>query len=508
MQKFEFLTPVFDAFEAEGFKAFLVGGCVRDHLLNQRPGNNVLEINDFDLTTDCLPVDIERILRSVGAHIHEKKGGNFGTVACMFDSEVTEVTTHRADVDYPMGSRRPEVEFSTNLDDDLSRRDFTINALAMDRHGSVTDLFNGLNHLLVSGRLTSPQDPVKLMSDDPLRILRAYRFAHRFELQIDLELRMAMRRFATNLSKEIGGERIIKNERIHDELLKIAATATPHLAFREMMEDGVMQQIFPELCNQVGYDQCNVHHHLPLWEHTLLTVQKTKEFGGGPLAVLAALLHDVAKPVACQVVLWCETCSTKFRVSDSTSMNEYKWIKIESCKCVEQDNRVVTQTGQHSFHRHDEGGAVMVDVLLKRFKFSTSDREAIVKMVAKHIEYSREGWTAKAARRFVNEMGGLTSQMVCLLKGDRAAHAPGHNDIEVFEGLERLISTLDMSTVVNPKLPIDGHMVMALLNLKAGAELGRVMKTLKQAVIDGEVVTEEDAIALVSQWVLDQKIEV
>jgi poly(A) polymerase len=503
MEQFAFLSPIFDAFEREGFKLFLVGGCVRDHFLNVE-FNHTHRFKDFDLCTEALPNEVERILKGCNASISQKNGGNFGTVHCVLEGFEVEITTFRSDKDYPMNSRRPEVEFSTNAAEDLLRRDFKINAMLMTRRGTIIDPFEGKSDL-IQKKLGSPQDPVKLMRDDPLRILRAYRFAHRFGLEIDSEVRRAIRQFAPLLRKEIDGERIIKSERIHDELLKIAETNTPHLAFREMMEDGVMQQILPELCNQVGYDQSNVHHHLPLWEHTLLTVEKAKELGGDRLVVLAALLHDIAKPVSCQVVWFCQGCQTKFRVSDETS-GKGQWVKIEHCKCEVIDLSKITKTGQHSFHRHDEAGAFITDELLKQLKFSTNDRESIVKLIARHIDYSRE-WNVKAARRFVNDMGLLVDPMICLLKADRAAHAPGHDEIACFDKLTELLVGLDTVALVTPKLPIDGHVVMEMLNLSAGAELGRVMKALKQAVIDGQVVTVEDATEFVSDWVLKQPVE-
>jgi poly(A) polymerase len=439
----------------------------------------------------------------------------------VFGDEDVEVTTFRQDKDYPAGSRRPEVEFSTVLLDDLVRRDFTINTMAFrwnpnpgrshvtlehegwaedvwttDSRLELVDLFGGMNDLFNDCVLRSPQEAVKLMTDDPLRILRAYRFAHRFGLHFDDDLRAAVRQCATRLA-------VVSRERIQVELMKIAGGNQPEEAFREMMEDGVLQQFIPELANQVGWDQQNPHHHLPLWEHTLSVVFHTKANGGNARAVLTALLHDVAKPVQFQRVYKCNTCWVPFPDKCLIRVNHGKRpVEERTCMCghglgVAFGSAVMTFE-KLQFLGHDFVGAQMCREILTRLKFSTEDVEAVAKMVDLHQHDYRESHKPKTVRRFANELGELAAEFIAFLKGDRLGHAPGaFSTTDYLEVLEENLKTVNVSEMVNPKLPIDGHFVMKQLGLRQGRELGTLMKALKEAFIDGTVVTPEEALAFV-----------
>jgi poly(A) polymerase len=487
MTDFTFLRPLFTAFEARGYKLYLVGGCVRDAMLD-------IPVKDFDLCTDALPAVTHEIMAALGANVIEKNGGNYGTVHSIFADEDVEVTTFRQDKDYPAGDRRPVVEFSTNLEDDLMRRDFTINAMAatLNTHPnglSVVSDGRGYHDLTDRKMLRSPQDARKLMSDDPLRILRAYRFAHRFGLTIDHDLRMAMRQFATHL-------RFVSRERIQVEMVKIAGGNQPEEAFREMMEDGVLHHLWPELSVQVGFDQQNPHHHLPLWEHTLDVVKHTKASGGNARSVLTALLHDVAKPHQFQLAYTCNKCGGKLRVNHGKL-----YVEAVDCDCLAAEGlHSMTTFVKKQFLGHDTLGAEMARSMMNRLKFSNDDVSAVALMIDLHQMDLRAAPNPKVVRRFANKVGDLAAEFIAFLKGDRLGHAPGeYSTIDYLEALEEGLKTMDLQEMVAPKLPINGNEVMEVLKISAGPTLGKVMKTIKQAVIDGDVVTREDALRLLGE---------
>ena len=492
--RFERFWPLVNAFQNKGFKIYLVGGCVRDVMLSRTP-------KDIDLCTDALPEQTIEIMDSLGANVIDKLGGNYGTVHTIWDSEEVEITTFRADESYTIGDRRPKVNFSTNVEDDLKRRDFTCNAMIaelipnyLDNHIYTKVIAEGTSleghECLFTKLLRTPIDPVISFSDDPLRILRAYRFAHQLGFQFDDDIRPAIRQVSTSL-------KYISRERVHDELIKIASTETASQAFREMMEDGVLHQIIPELTNQVGYDQDNHHHHLPLWEHTLEAVRQASIQKASYRVVLAALLHDVSKPISWQRVTKCTECGAKDR-NHNPDLVEATF----PCVCWDGDfdraNNIYKVS--KSFLGHDSMGADLTESILKRLKFSSKDIVDISTMVREHVNYAHGEWTTRNVRRFVNKLGELYQEHIQLMRADRLAHAPGYSDASSFDKLEQLIVTVDTTSLVTVKLPIDGHKVMALTGLKQGKELGSILKDIKQLVIDGSVTTEEEAIQVVLNW--------
>lgn len=483
--QFNFLLPLTKSFEDQGFEIYLVGGSVRDLIL----GN---EIKDFDFTTNARPEQITKLCKEAGANVIEKLGGNYGTVHIIYKDEDIEITTYRIDKDYPAGDRRPVVEFADNLTDDLIRRDFTINCLAayLVQDGIVLDddeiVKQGLKDLSANV-LRSPQEPDKLIKDDPLRIMRAYRFKHRLGMKIDYDLKMSIK-------NNIDLLKIVSKERIQDELVKIC-NVNPHLAFREMMEDGAFKHIFPELENQVGFDQMNKHHHLGLWEHTLKVVEESHKIIqnivlpepiiNNTMLIIASLLHDVAKYCSFQSVYECGECKKKNRVSEYNSFLYPDFVVNESCNCVDNDLKFVGR----SFLRHDAVGALLSESLLKDLKFSNEFIETIRNVIDRHNSFPVA--TKKSIRNFVHK--GNHELLLKLMRADRLAHHPDHADTTLLDEVETLLKTLDVSEVKTAKMPIDGHVIMQMTGLKPGAVLGSIMKALKESVIDGEITTEDEA---------------
>jgi poly(A) polymerase len=494
--KLETLFPLVKAFG--NHELWLVGGCVRDMILNREP-------KDFDFATDAEPEVITKIMKKLGASIVEKNGGNYGTVHCIYKGEQLEITTFRANESYERGNRRPKVNFSKNLSDDLVRRDFTCNAIAAylcwdptyNYYAEVnisdsTSLegYSCLDRPSSVGLLRTPIDASTSFSDDPLRILRAYRFKHRLGFVFDDNIRPAIRQWAPYL-KEISWERI------HDELVQIAGTRTAALAFREMMEDGVITHIIPELVSQLGYDQDNYHHHLPLWEHTLLAVENAVDLGASYRVVLACLLHDVAKPTSFQIRYKCieDRCDYKSKLPGDV------YDKVDKIECPTCGSWALREG--KSFLKHDYWGADMTEKILRRLKFSGEDITDITMMVGEHVNYAHGEWNIRNVRRFVNKMGHLWKEHIQLMVSDRLAHSEAYRDVEGFAKLEVMISQLDTSKLIGEavKTPIDGNQVAKMLGMKPGVELGAVMKEMKQLVVDGLISTVEQA----EEFVLTKK---
>ncbi len=464
-----FAAPIFRAFrEKSATPLYLVGGCVRDLILGY-------PVKDLDFTTSARPEQVREILTKLGAKVVEKNGGNFGTVHAIWKDWDIEITTYRVDKDYPLESRRPEVEFSTNLQDDLRRRDFTINAGCMDALGQYPQVCASYLNDILERRLTSPQDPMKLFQDDPLRILRMYRFWYKYDLTIAFDLRQAARRCAHLI-------KYLSRERIHDELIKIAGGKHPHLAFRSMMEDGVLQQIIPELSSQVGYDQWNPHHDRPLWEHTLSVVEGLPASASYQL-VLAALLHDVGKPRTIDFGLHCEKC---YASVPYTSILAHK----PCSRC--QEGTYSQKVGHYT--NHDVVGADVTCQILERLKFSNDDIEFISGLVRHHnIGFSAE-WSFKTVRRFVNRVGTLLGPLLTLARADRAAHAPTRQSPRSLDELEHIAATIDLSEVIKPKPLVSGNEVMSVLGLEPGPKVGAVLDQILNQQIDGIISTRDMAL--------------
>ena len=266
-------------FSDAGKALYLVGGSVRDALFPL----GALEHPDYDLTTDARPDETEQLVRGWADDVWTQ-GARFGTVGCRKGPDVFEITTHRAEV-YVPESRKPEVSFGDDIVEDLSRRDFTINALALRLPGmELIDPFDGLGDL-AAGRLRTPLDPEVSFGDDPLRMLRAARFAARFSLKPDTALETAVERMHGRLS-------VVSAERIRDELDKMIMVEVPSDALWFVVRTGLAGEFLPELAG-LALEQDPIHRHKDVLAHTLAVVDKTSQ---NRLLRLAALFHDVGKP--------------------------------------------------------------------------------------------------------------------------------------------------------------------------------------------------------------------
>lgn len=488
----EVLAPIQRAFYSQGLQLFLVGGSVRDMLMGNTP-------KDLDLATDALPEQTSKIMESIGAYIVDKLGGSFGTVHTVYQSQPIEITTFRANEAYTQGDRRPTCTFSTSLSDDLKRRDFTCNAIAANVHDLsykggtwyldiVDDPTSNWGRTDITNKIiATPISPEVSFTDDPLRMLRAYRFYVQLGFQLNINIRPAIKQMSHLLRK-------VSWERIYSELTQILAKGGSHTedVLRMMMEDGVLGYIFPELTAQIGFDQDNYYHHLPLWEHTLAVVQYAADLGGDPQTLLACLLHDVTKPTTWQACYQCTTCGTKFRAPNASNDLKLACSKLGIC------NGSMVYVNK-SFKGHDHTGALKAEDICDRLKTSNAVASDVALMIEEHQNWSRQEFDVKSARKFVNKFGDLYPSMLVLLRADRLGHAPGHNNTTPYDHLEELISQLDTRQLMDIKPPIDGFAVMAALGMKSGPELGVIMKALQEATIEGTVTTKDEAL----QFVMD-----
>ena len=437
------LEPLARRFEAAGHELALVGGLVRDSLLERLPTGR--DATDLDLTTDARP---EQILAVVDgwADTHWDIGREFGTIGMRKGAFTIEITTYRSD-EYDPSSRKPAVRFGDSLEADLSRRDLTVNAMAVrlpglefvDPHGGVADLSRGL--------LRTPIDPQVSFGDDPLRMLRVARFVAQLGFDVEPGTRQAMQDLAGRLS-------IISVERITAELSKLMLGAHPRRGVEVLVDTGLAAQFLPELPHmQATVDEHR--RHKDVYEHSLTVLDQAVALEGragpdgpvpGPDLVLrlAALLHDIGKP---------------------------------STRRFEKDGGV-------SFHHHEVVGAQMVARRMKALRFDKDTVKAVARLVELHLRfhgYADGAWTDSAVRRYVTDAGPLLERLHLLTRADcttrnrrKAARLRGaYDDLEARIGQLREQEEL---AAIRPDL--DGTQIMELLAIPPSKVVGRAYQHL------------------------------
>ena len=438
-------------FAAAGRSVYLVGGSVRDALL---PGA-ASEESDIDLTTDARPDEIERIVRGWADDVWTQ-GARFGTIGCRKGGRVYEITTHRAEV-YVPESRKPEVTYGDDIELDLSRRDFTVNALALRLPDmELIDPFDGLGDL-GAGRLRTPLDPEISFGDDPLRMLRAARFAARFSLEPDPALVDAVTKMHGRLS-------IVSAERIRDELDKILLVDVPSQALWFVVRTGLAGEFLPELPG-LALEQDPIHRHKDVLAHTLAVVDKTSK---NKLLRLSALFHDVGKP----------------------------------------KTRAITDGGV-SFHHHEVVGARMTRTRMEALRYSAADTETVVRLVELHLRFHtyRLGWTDKAVRRYVRDAGrhlDLLNELTrcdCTTRNVSKARALARR----MDELEARIAILREQEELDALRPdLTGNQVMDLLGIGPGPAVGKALSFLMELRLDEGPLGEEEASERLLAWWAEQ----
>ena len=443
-------------FEVAGFELSLVGGPVRDAILGR-------VAPDLDFTTSANPDQILKLLKPISSATWDI-GREFGTIAAQIGEEKVEITTYRAD-SYDKTTRKPTVEFGDNLEDDLIRRDFTVNAMALRLPSrTFVDPHSGLRDLLLQ-TLRTPSKPEISFSDDPLRMMRGARFASQLAFEIDPETFDAMRDMAERIQ-------IISAERVRDELSKLLLSDDPRPGLEALVDSGIAALVLPEL-PALKLEADEHHHHKDVYQHTLTVVMQAidyeKDYGleKDLILRLAALLHDIGKPV------------TK---------------RLEAGGAV-------------SFHHHDVVGAKLAKKRMQELKFDNDTIKAVARLVELHLRffgYSDQQWSDSAVRRYVRDSEDQLLRLHALTradvttrnkkKADRLSHA--------YDDLEQRIALLSEQEQLDSMRPeLDGAQIMEILDITPGRVVGEAYAFLLEIRLDeGEIGFEEARKRLLSWW--------
>jgi poly(A) polymerase len=445
------------AFKAKGFTLALVGGPVRDAIL-ARLGN------DLDFTTNAHPLETKKILQSWADNVWDT-GIAFGTVAGKRGDTTVEVTTYRTE-QYDPESRKPEVEYGDSIHGDLSRRDFTVNSMALELTGDepeFIDPFNGLQDLAAKV-LRTPIRAEDSFNDDPLRMMRAARFATQLDFAIAPDVLAAMKDLAHRIS-------IISAERVRDEFVKILMSPNPRIGITVLVDTGLADIVLPEI-PKLRLEVDEHHHHKDVYEHSITVLEQAMELEdrlSGPNLVirLAALLHDIGKP----------------------------------------KTRAFIEGGGVSFHHHEVVGARLVKKRLQALRFDNDTIDAVELLTALHLRFHGYGegeWTDSAVRRYVRDAGELITHLHVLTRADcttrnktKAARLSA-----TYDSLEKRIEVLmEQEELSRIRPDLDGSQVMQLLNLKPSREVGEAMNFLMELRLEqGPIGIDAATQALLKWW--------
>jgi len=447
--------PLAEAFVAAGHRLYLVGGIVRDRFL----GLEATPGDDIDLTTDARPDEILRLVRPLADATWEQ-GARFGTIGCRIGGRAFEITTHRAEA-YASDSRKPVVDYSDDVEADLARRDFTVNAMALEvPEPRLVDPFDGATDL-AAGRLRTPLAPEVSFSDDPLRMMRAARFIAGYGLDPDPALVAAVHEMAPRLD-------IVSAERIRDELDKLIVVDDPSAGLWFLHDTGLAERFLPEL-PRMRLEQDPIHRHKDVLAHTIAVVAKVRPRlpDGTPNRItrLAALFHDVGKP-------------------KTRSYAKGKGV---------------------TFHHHEVVGARMTRERMQALRYSKDDVEAVTRLVELHLRFHtyRLGWTDSAVRRFVRDAGPLLSELIeltrcdCTTRNQRKAQTLSRR----MDELEARIAELEAEEELRAMRPdLDGQAVMDRLGIPPGRAVGEALAFLLDLRMEEGPLGPEEAGRRLDAW--------
>ena len=452
-------------FTSAGHELAIVGGPVRDALMDRTS-------QDWDLTTSALPDVIEELVRGWADAVWDV-GREFGTIALRKGSAQIEITTYRSD-QYDSTSRKPQVRFGDSLEGDLSRRDFAVNAMAVrisagsddgsidwtfvDPHGGLADLTAGVLRTPVAAGIS--------FGDDPLRMMRAARFAAQLGFTAHPEVIAAIEAMAERLD-------IVSAERIRDELVKLLSTDDPTPGLRLLVDTGLADVVLPEL-PALKLESDEHHRHKDVYEHSLtvleqaIALEKARESLAAPDVVLriAALLHDIGKP----------------------------------------KTRRFQPGGAVTFHHHDVVGAKLTRKRLKELRFSNDDVDDISQLVELHLRFHGYGsgeWTDSAVRRYVRDAGDQLERLHILTRADcttrnqrKAARLQ-----RIYDGLEERIAILaDQEELDSMRPDLDGNQIMEILGIGPGREIGQAYNFLLELRLENGPMGEEAATEALKTW--------
>jgi poly(A) polymerase len=443
-----------DVFAGAGHQLYLVGGSVRDAFLERGMDDYTY---DFDFATDARPDRIARLLEDWGDVVYSL-GATFGTIAAVKGRWTVEVTTFRNEV-YRDESRKPQVSFSDDIETDLSRRDFTVNAMALTLMDMVPiDPFGGLSDL-AAGVLRTPLDPRISFSEDPLRMLRLFRFQATLGFEPEAGTLAAVSEMGDRLD-------IVSAERIRDELSKLVVARTAGDALAGVVASGLADHFIPEL-PALAMEQDPHQRHKDVLAHTLAVVDKTSD---DLVLRLGALFHDIGKP----------------------------------------ETRQFGKDGV-SFHHHEVVGARLARRRLKALRYPREVVDEVSRLVFLHLRPHtlKMGWTDSAVRRYVRDAGPLLDRLNELVRCDVTTANPRRaraiqNRIDELE--ERIAELSQKEEISRLRPPIDGHQVMAYLGIGPGPNIGDIMELMLERRIDEGPYGAADAYAMVREWAMARGI--
>ena len=458
----EIIGPLASAFAAKNFTLALVGGPVRDAILG-RLGN------DLDFTTNAHPPETARILKRWADAIWET-GAAYGTIAAKKADKTIEITTFRSEV-YDPDSRKPDVNFGVSIEGDLARRDFTVNAMAIELTGEeprFIDLFDGASDL-AKKILRTPGSATSSFSDDPLRMMRAARFASQLEFTVDEEIVLAIHEMAERLS-------IISAERIRDEFTKTLMSPNPRLGLMLLVETGLAEIFLPEL-PKLKLEIDEHHHHKDVYEHTLTVLDQAvaleDRLGGPNLTIrLAALLHDIGKP----------------------------------------RTRELIPGGGVSFHHHEVVGSKMTKKRLKEMRFDSDTVDDVAQLVFLHLRFHGYGngeWTDSAVRRYIRDAGELLDHLHVLTRADCTTRnqRKATQLAATYDSLESRIASLKEQEELDRIRPdLDGSEIMQILGIKPSRIVGEAYDFLLELRMERGPLGPEVATQELLNWARDKEL--
>ncbi len=451
-----------ERFAGAGFELALVGGWVRDAVMRRGQA-------DLDFTTNATPEQVLEVVKGWADGVWDV-GIRFGTVGVNKNGAQLEITTYRAE-QYEEDSRKPTVNFGTSLDDDLARRDFTINAIALSLpSGEIHDPFGGISDI-AAAVIKTPGAPADSFSDDPLRMMRACRFAAQLNFKVADEVVAAMKEMASRIE-------IISAERVRDELSKLLLAPNPRVGLQLLVETGIAEIVLPEV-PKLKLELDEHHRHKDVFEHSLIVLEQAidLEQSHDPklepdlILRLAALLHDIGKP----------------------------------------KTRRFEDGGGVSFHHHEVVGAKLAKKRMAALRFSNEEIDSVYRLIELHLRFHGYGngeWTDSAVRRYVRDAGDQLIRLHKLTRADCTTRnkRKADNLARTYDSLEQRINQLQLEEELNAIRPtLDGQQIMNLLGIKPGPLVGKAYNYLLELRLDRGPMTEEQATQELLAWWQENK---
>ncbi|MFA5166481.1 MAG: HD domain-containing protein [Candidatus Paceibacterota bacterium] len=433
------VKTILETLGSKGFKAYAVGGCVRDLLLGVEP-------KDWDITTDANPVQIQEIFPK------NFYANNFGTVTVLANSknpllQNIEITPFRTESMYEDRRHPGKVEWAQTIEEDLSRRDFTINAMALDLAKNIIDPFEGQKDLEAK-LVRAVREPSERFEEDALRLMRAVRFTTVLGFRLEEKTFEAICQKAKNLKD-------VSAERVRDELVKIVACPRAHKGIELMRETGLLQIVLPELLEGYKVGQ-NKHHKFDVYEHSLKSLEYADKKDFPALVKLASLLHDIGKPK--------------------------------------------TKRGQginSTFYGHEVVGGRMAAKIMERLRFSKKDSEKVVSLVRYHLFYYNAGEvTESSVRRLIRNVGTQNVEDLLLVRqADRIGSGCPKAEPYKLRHLRYIIDKVSQDPISPKMLKLNGNDLMQLLGVAPGPKIGQILDVLLERVIDDPSLNGKDKLA-------------